>query len=69
MAKKFASQGDMTEKEISFTQVGDGLYAFTAEIPHVNALTVEVVLSDGVFFPARRPVIAAVPSTPRTGTA
>jgi type II secretory pathway predicted ATPase ExeA len=45
------------------------VYAFTAEIPHVNALTVEVVLSDGVFFPARRPVIAAVPSTPRTGTA
>ena len=31
MAKAFASQGDMTEKEISFTEVGDGLYAFTAE--------------------------------------
>jgi len=31
MAKAFASQGDMAEKEISFTQVGDGLYAFTAE--------------------------------------
>lgn len=31
MAKKFASQGDMTEKNISFTQVGDGLWAFTAE--------------------------------------
>lgn len=31
MAKAFASQGDMTEKKISFTEVGDGLYAFTAE--------------------------------------
>ncbi len=31
MAKAFASQGDMAEKKISFTQVGDGLYAFTAE--------------------------------------
>ena len=31
MAKVFASQGDMAEKEISFSQIGDGLYAFTAE--------------------------------------
>ncbi|MCV2894024.1 MBL fold metallo-hydrolase [Lentibacter sp. XHP0401] len=31
MSKKFASQGDMTEKEISFTEVGEGLWAFTAE--------------------------------------
>ena len=31
MAKAFASQGDMTEKNISFTEVGKGLYAFTAE--------------------------------------
>ncbi|MFV0361219.1 MBL fold metallo-hydrolase [Tropicimonas sp.] len=31
MARKFASQGDLEEKTISFTQVGDGLYAFTAE--------------------------------------
>ncbi len=31
MAKAFASQGDMEEKTISFTQIGDGLYAFTAE--------------------------------------
>lgn len=31
MAKAFASQGDMAEKNISFTEVGDGLYAFTAE--------------------------------------
>ena len=31
MAKAFASQGDTAEKKISFTQVGDGLYAFTAE--------------------------------------
>jgi glyoxylase-like metal-dependent hydrolase (beta-lactamase superfamily II) len=31
MARKFASQGDMTEKEISFTEVGDGLWAFTAQ--------------------------------------
>ena len=31
MAAKFASQADLTEKKISFTEVGDGLYAFTAE--------------------------------------
>ncbi|MEM1234816.1 MAG: MBL fold metallo-hydrolase [Pseudomonadota bacterium] len=31
MNKAFASQGDMAEKTISFTEVGDGLYAFTAE--------------------------------------
>jgi len=31
MAKAFASQGDMSEKNISFTEVGEGLYAFTAE--------------------------------------
>ncbi|SMX36943.1 MBL fold metallo-hydrolase [Maliponia aquimaris] len=31
MSKAFASAGDMTEKKTSFTQVGDGLYAFTAE--------------------------------------
>ncbi|MEB3417805.1 MBL fold metallo-hydrolase [Salipiger marinus] len=31
MSKAFASQGDMDEKKISFTEVGEGLYAFTAE--------------------------------------
>ncbi len=31
MAKAFASQGDMTEKKTSFTEVGDGIYAFTAQ--------------------------------------
>ena len=31
MAKEFASQGDMAEKKASFVEVGDGLYAFTAE--------------------------------------
>ncbi|MQY43786.1 MBL fold metallo-hydrolase [Epibacterium sp. SM1969] len=31
MGKAFASQGDMEDKEISFTEVGEGLYAFTAE--------------------------------------
>ena len=31
MSKKFASQGDMAEKKISFTEVGEGLWAFTAE--------------------------------------
>ncbi|WP_102227213.1 MBL fold metallo-hydrolase [Acidimangrovimonas sediminis] len=31
MAKAFASQGDMSEKKISFDQIGEGLYAFTAE--------------------------------------
>ena len=31
MAKKFASQNDLTEKKISFTEVGEGLWAFTAE--------------------------------------
>ena len=29
--KKFASQGDLEAKTISFTQLGEGLYAFTAE--------------------------------------
>lgn len=31
MAKGFASTGDMAEKQISFTEVGKNLYAFTAE--------------------------------------
>ena len=31
MAKAFASQGDLSEKTISFTEVGEGLWAFTAE--------------------------------------
>jgi len=31
MAKAFASQGDLTEKKITFDEVGDGLWAFTAE--------------------------------------
>ena len=31
MAKQFASAGDMSEKKISFTEIGDGLWAFTAE--------------------------------------
>ena len=31
MAKSFASQGDLSEKTTSFTEIGEGLYAFTAE--------------------------------------
>ena len=31
MAKAFASQGDLTEKTVSFTEIGSGLYAFTAQ--------------------------------------
>ncbi len=31
MTKGFASTGDMAEKKISFTEVGENLYAFTAE--------------------------------------
>ncbi|MFP4305369.1 MAG: MBL fold metallo-hydrolase, partial [Rhodosalinus sp.] len=31
MSKAFASQGDMEEKQISFTEIGEGLWAFTAE--------------------------------------
>ncbi|MBT8475441.1 MAG: MBL fold metallo-hydrolase [Rhodobacteraceae bacterium] len=31
MAKAFASQGDLADKETSFTEIGPGLYAFTAE--------------------------------------
>jgi len=31
MAKAFASEGDLSEKTVSFTKIGDGLYAFTAE--------------------------------------
>lgn len=31
MAKAFASQGDLNEKSVSFTEIGEGLWAFTAE--------------------------------------
>ena len=31
MAKAFASQGDLGEKTITFDEIGDGLWAFTAE--------------------------------------
>lgn len=31
MSKQFASAGDMAEKTVSFTEVGPGLYAFTAQ--------------------------------------
>jgi glyoxylase-like metal-dependent hydrolase (beta-lactamase superfamily II) len=31
MAKAFASRGDMTEKKVSFVEIGAGVYAFTAE--------------------------------------
>ena len=31
MSKAFASQGDMADKKIAFTEIGEGLWAFTAE--------------------------------------
>jgi glyoxylase-like metal-dependent hydrolase (beta-lactamase superfamily II) len=31
MAKNFASTGDLSEKKITFSEIGTGLYAFTAE--------------------------------------
>ncbi len=31
MTKAFASAGDLEDKQTSFTEIGDGLYAFTAE--------------------------------------
>ena len=31
MPKKFASQADLEEKKVSFTELADGLYAYTAE--------------------------------------
>ena len=31
MSKSFASTGDMAEKKVSFTEIGKGLYAYTAE--------------------------------------
>ncbi|MBM2575575.1 MBL fold metallo-hydrolase [Jannaschia sp. Os4] len=31
MAKAFASQGDLSEKTVSFDEIGEGLWAFTAE--------------------------------------
>ncbi len=31
MAKAFASQGDLSEKQTSFTEIGEGIWAFTAE--------------------------------------
>nr|HAQ92481.1 MBL fold metallo-hydrolase [Afipia sp.] len=30
-AKGFASTGDMTEKKITFSEIGPDIYAFTAE--------------------------------------
>ena len=31
MSKAFASQADLTDKKTSFVEIGDGIYAFTAE--------------------------------------
>jgi glyoxylase-like metal-dependent hydrolase (beta-lactamase superfamily II) len=31
MSKAFASQGDMADKKIAFTEIGEGVWAFTAE--------------------------------------
>jgi len=31
MTKKFASQADLEEKQVSFTELADDLYAYTAE--------------------------------------
>ncbi len=31
MAKAFASQGDLSEKKTTFTEIGEGIWAFTAE--------------------------------------
>ena len=31
MAKNFASTGDLSEKKITFSEIGSDLYAFTAE--------------------------------------
>ena len=31
MAKAFASQGDLEDKQVSFSEIGEGLWAFTAE--------------------------------------
>ena len=31
MAKNFASTGDLSEKKITFSEIGTDLYAFTAE--------------------------------------
>lgn len=31
MSKQFASQGDLSEKKTAFTEIGAGIYAFTAE--------------------------------------
>ena len=36
MSKQFASAGDMAEKRISFTEIGPGLWAFTAEGDHIQ---------------------------------
>ena len=32
MAKAFASQGDMTEKKVTFDEVGEGLWAFSESL-------------------------------------
>jgi glyoxylase-like metal-dependent hydrolase (beta-lactamase superfamily II) len=31
MSKQFASQGDLSDKKITFSEIGEGIYAFTAE--------------------------------------
>ena len=31
MAKAFASTGDLSEKKVTFKEIGEGLWAFTAE--------------------------------------
>jgi hypothetical protein len=55
MAKAFASQGDLSEKKTSFTQIGDGLYAFTAEGDPNSGITI----SDGSV------MVAEAQATPR----
>ena len=38
MAKKFASQADMDEKEISFTEIGKDLWAFLRKVTQIPEL-------------------------------
>lgn len=51
MAKNFASTGDLSEKKITFSEIGTDLYAFTAE---GDPNTAVIVGDDGCWCSTRR---------------
>jgi hypothetical protein len=66
MAKAFASQGDMSEKRVTFDEIGEGLWAFTAEgDPNSGVIigddSVMIVEAQATRAYARRPYHPATP--------